>query len=88
MNMNSGYQIYQAERGKSYTEQLQADRQAGERAAAVTRRWHAIMRTLRGARFTGSSSAYEGSAAQPGRGVAQCLVQRAGWQAKFPGGGA
>jgi hypothetical protein len=48
MNMNIGYQIYQAERGKSYAEQLQADRQAGVRAAAVTRRWHAIMRTLRG----------------------------------------
>jgi hypothetical protein len=47
MNMNSGYQMYQAERGKSYAEQLQADRQRGERTAAVTRRWHAIMRTLR-----------------------------------------
>jgi hypothetical protein len=46
MNMNSGYQIYQAERGKSYSEQLQADQLAGERAAAVTRRWHAMMRPL------------------------------------------
>ena len=46
MNMNSGYQMYQAERGKSPAEQLYADRQAGERAAAVTRRWHVIARTL------------------------------------------
>ncbi|HXL96142.1 MAG TPA: hypothetical protein VN969_45100 [Streptosporangiaceae bacterium] len=46
MNMNSGYQIYQAERGKSYSEQLQADQLAGEQAAAVTRRWRAMMRPL------------------------------------------
>jgi hypothetical protein len=46
MNMTIGYQIYQAERSKSYTEQLQADRQAGQRAAASTRRWRAITRTL------------------------------------------
>lgn len=46
MNMSSGYQIYQAERGKSHCEQLQADRLAGEQAAAITRRWHAILRPL------------------------------------------
>jgi hypothetical protein len=46
MNMSIGYQIYQAERSKSYPEQLQADYQAGQRAAASTRRWHAIVRPL------------------------------------------
>ena len=44
--MTIGYQIYQAERSKSYPEQLQADYQAGQRAAASTRRWHAIVRPL------------------------------------------
>jgi hypothetical protein len=43
MNMNSGYQMYQAERGKSPAEQLYADRQAGQRAAAVTRGWRALL---------------------------------------------
>jgi hypothetical protein len=43
MNMNSGYQMYQAERGKSHAELLRADQQAGERAAAISRRWRALL---------------------------------------------
>jgi len=46
MNMNSGYQMYQAERSKSPAEQRHADRLAGEQASAVSRRWHAFARTL------------------------------------------
>jgi hypothetical protein len=43
MNMNSGYQMYQAERGKSLAEQRHADRQAGQLAAGVGRRWRALL---------------------------------------------
>ena len=47
MNMNSGYTMYQAERGKSYAEQRDIDRQAGELAAAATRRWRPVVRLAR-----------------------------------------
>jgi hypothetical protein len=47
MNMNSGYAMYQAERGKSYAEQRDIDRQAGELAAAATRRWRPVVRRAR-----------------------------------------
>jgi hypothetical protein len=45
--MNTGYTMYQAERGKSHAEQREIDRQAGELAAAVSRRWRPVARLAR-----------------------------------------
>jgi hypothetical protein len=45
--MNTGYTMYQAERGKSCTEQREIDRRAGELASAASRRWRPVARLVR-----------------------------------------
>jgi hypothetical protein len=44
--MNTGYLIHQAERDHGYCEQREIDRRTGELAAATSRRWHSIARSL------------------------------------------
>ncbi|MGD0064035.1 MAG: hypothetical protein ABSB76_11415 [Streptosporangiaceae bacterium] len=46
--MNTSYLIYQAERTKTAAEQRAIDRSAGELAASLARRWHALARLSQG----------------------------------------
>lgn len=67
--MNTGYQIYQAERPLSRSEQQQVDIARAELAQAVARCWHALTAPLSALRPAGRSagrSSGRSSGRQPG----------------------